>query len=434
MFFFQSMFQTVYSGITGSMTLTFVQGISESILLLALLLALYEAYARAGDTRALGVAGLRYLAMGIIISQYPNVFRAVNDAFNNVAATIAPTDVLTNYRAQVAGYLASPAGDSAWWNLVAGGAAGVVSVLFQLVAVFIFPITYVLFAFFYSMYGALLYVFGPLVLALYPVFGIGQLARTYMVNLLIWNAWGIVYAVMSQMLTILNADSLTSILTAQNFGGAFQGASEMVLISLSSILLSLMIALIPFIAKRIVSGDVGSTLFAVVGVAGAALQTAAVAIAGAMSGAGGGGGGDKGPDGPGGGDHIHKGDSNRPPKPPDYKGPDDGDEGGGPGDQEDSSRPPKGPDDDGQIRRSSGGQAAASAGGGVSVREAPAAKAAGGGGGGGGGYPPDHSGGGRRVQSHHPRPYGLYYIPYGLAWAAGRTVRAVNDLFKSRDS
>ena len=223
MFFFQSMFQTVYSGITGSMTLTFVQGVSESILLLALLFALYEAYARGGDTRALGVAALRYLVMGIVISQYPNVFRAVNDAFNNVAATIAPTDVLTNYRAQVAGYLASPAGDSAWWNLVAGGAAGVVSVLFQLVAVFIFPITYVLFAFFYSMYGALLYVFGPLVLALYPVFGIGQLARTYMVNLLIWNAWGIIYAVMSQMLTILNADSLTSILTAQNFGGAFQG-------------------------------------------------------------------------------------------------------------------------------------------------------------------------------------------------------------------
>jgi hypothetical protein len=248
-----------------------------------------------------------------------------------------------------------------------------------------------------------------------------------MVNLLIWNAWGIIYAVMSQMLTILNADSLTSILTAQNFGGAFQGASEMVLISLSSILLSLMIALIPFIAKRIVSGDVGSTLFAVLGVAAAALQTAAVAIAGAGSGLGGGGDGGGG----GGGGGIDAESSNRPPKPPDDKGPGDHREGPGP---KEESRPPKGPDDDGQIRASSGGQAAASAGGGVSVREASAAKAAGGGGGGGGGYPPDHSGGGRRVRSHHPRPYGLYYIPYGLAWAAGRTVRAVNDLFKSRDS
>jgi hypothetical protein len=419
MFFFQSMFQTVYSGITGSMTLTFVQGISESILLLALLFALYEAYARGGDTRALGVAGLRYLVMGIVISQYPNVFRAVNEAFNNVAATIAPTDVLTNYRAQVAGYLASPAGDSAWWNLVAGGAAGVVSVLFQLVAVFIFPITYVLFAFFYSMYGALLYVFGPLVLALYPVFGIGQLARTYMVNLLIWNAWGIIYAVMSQMLTILNADSLTSILTAQNFGGAFQGASEMVLISLSSILLSLMIALIPFIAKRIVSGDVGSTLFAVLGAAGAALHTAAVAIAGATSGVSGRGPDPDPPDPPGGGGRANPS-SNRPPKPPDDKSP--GDPFDGPrGGEGSPSHAPEGPDSGQETRRSSGG----------SLTVDPGTHA----GGGGGGYPPpDHSDSSTRARNHHPRPYGLYYIPYGLAWAAGRTVRAVNDLFKSRDS
>jgi hypothetical protein len=293
------------------------------------------------------------------------------------------------------------------------------------VAVLLLPITYVLFAFFYSMYGALLYVFGPLVLALYPVFGIGQLARTYMVNLLIWNAWGIIYAVMSQMLTIINADSLTSILSAQNFGGAFQGASEMLLISLSSILLSLMIALIPFIAKRIVSGDVGSTLFAVVGVAAAALQSAAVAITGARSGASGG--GDEPPGPPGGGDADAK--SNRPPKPPDNKGP--GDQGGGPGGQEDFSRPPKGPADDGQTRAYADGQARAAVGGGVSVREAPGAHAAGGG---GGGRQPDHSTGSTRARSHRPHVSGLYYIPYGLAWAAGRTVRAVNDLFKSRDS
>jgi hypothetical protein len=424
MFFFQSMFQTVYNGISGSMTLTFVQGISESILLLALLFALYEAYARAGDPRALAVAGVRYLVMGIIISQYPNVFRAVNDAFNNVAATIAPIDVLTNYRTQVANYLGSPSGDSAWWNLVTAGAAGVVSLIFQLVAVLLFPITYVLFAFFYSMYGALLYVFGPLVLALYPVFGIGQLARTYMLNLLIWNAWGIIYAVMSQMLTIINADSLTSILSAQNFGGAFQGASEMLLISLSSILLSLMIALIPFIAKRIVSGDVGSTFFAVVGVAAAALQSVAVAIAGAGSGSGGGGDG-----GGGGGGGIDAENSNRPPKPPDDK--DHGVHGDGLGGQEDLSGPPKGPDGGGQMRASSGGQAKASAGGGVRVREAPATQADGGG---GGHPPPDHPSSNARAQAHYPRPNGLYWIPYGLAWTAGRTVRAVNDLFKSRDS
>ena len=96
--------------------------------------------------------------------------------------------------------------------------------IFQAIAVLVFPVSYAIFSFFYSMYGAVLYVVGPLVLALYPALGVGQLARTFMVNLLVWNAWGIIYAIISQLLTIMSANSLTSIFTSQSFGGAFQGA------------------------------------------------------------------------------------------------------------------------------------------------------------------------------------------------------------------
>jgi len=106
-----------------------------------------------------------------------------------------------------------------------------------------------------------------------------------MVNLLVWNAWGIIYAIISQLLTIMSANNLNSIFTSQSFGGAFQGASQMLLISLSSILLSIMILLIPFIAKRVVSGDVGSTMLAVAGVAAAAVQTAVAGWAGMQGGA-----------------------------------------------------------------------------------------------------------------------------------------------------
>ena len=106
-----------------------------------------------------------------------------------------------------------------------------------------------------------------------------------MVNLMVWNAWGIIYAIISQLLTIMSANSLNSIFTAQSFGGAFQGASQMLLISLSSILLSIMILLIPFIAKRVVSGDVGSTMLTVAGVAAAAAQTAVAGWAGMQGGA-----------------------------------------------------------------------------------------------------------------------------------------------------
>jgi hypothetical protein len=290
MFYFQSMFQQVYNGITGSAVLPAVQQIAEAILLLAALFAVYEAYAKGGDARTLALAGVRYLIMGLIISQYPNVFRNVNNAFANVAQAIAPTDVWTNFRDQVQSYLSANSGQGAWWNWVVGGVAGAFSLIFQAIAVLVFPISYAIFSFFYSMYGAVLYVVGPLVLALYPALGAGQLARTFMVNLLVWNAWGIIYAIISQLLTIMSANNLTSIFTSQSFGGAFQGASQMLLISLSSILLSIMILLIPFIAKRVVSGDVGSTMLTVVGVAAAAAQTAIAGWAGMQGGAASGGG------------------------------------------------------------------------------------------------------------------------------------------------
>ena len=249
MFFFQSMFQQVYTGITGSTTLTSVETIAQTIALLCALFGAYEAYARGGDTRALAVSAARYLFIGLLLTQYSNVFLNINNAANNLAQAISPTDVWTNFRTQIGNYLSSPGGAGAWYNLIPGGIAGLVSVLLQAIALEVFPITYVFFSFFYSMYGAMLYVVGPLVLALYPAFGVGQLA-TFMLNLLIWNSWGILYAVMSQLLTIMTAGSLTSVLSAGTFGGAFAGASQMLLISMSSILLSLMIAVIPFIVNR----------------------------------------------------------------------------------------------------------------------------------------------------------------------------------------
>ena len=291
MFYFQTMFQQVYNGITGSAVLPAVQQIAEAILLLAALFAVYEAYAKGGDARTLALAGVRYLIMGLLITQYPNVFRNVNNAFANVAQAIAPTDVWTNFRDQVQGYMSANNGQGAWWNWVVGGVAGAFSLIFQAIAVLVFPISYAIFSFFYSMYGAVLYVVGPLVLALYPALGVGQLARTFMVNLMVWNAWGLIYAIISQLLTIMSANSLNSIFTSQSFGGAFQGASQMLLISLSSILLSIMILLIPFIAKRVVSGDIGSTMLTVAGVAAAAAQTAIAGWAGMQGGAASAGGG-----------------------------------------------------------------------------------------------------------------------------------------------
>src|SRR3984885_3807131 len=326
MFYFQSMFQQVYNGITGSAVLPAVQQVANAILLLAALFAVYEAYAKGGDARALALAGVRYLFMGLVISQYPNVFINVNNAFANIAQKIAPTDVWTNFRDQLQNYFSANTGDGAWWNWVVGGVAGTFSLILQAIAVIVFPISYAIFSFFYSMYGAVLYVIGPLVLALYPALGVSQLAKTFMVNLLVWNAWGIIYAIISQLLTIMSANSLNSIFTSQSFGGAFQGASQMLLISLASILLSIMILMIPFLAKRIISGDVGSTMLTVAGVAGSAVQAAIAGWAGVQGGAASAGGGGDGDGGGGGGGGGASGSNRSPSPPPDGNGPASGGE------------------------------------------------------------------------------------------------------------
>jgi hypothetical protein len=399
MFYFQSMFQQVYNGITGSAVLPAVQQIAEAILLLAALFAVYEAYAKGGDARCLALAGIRYLIMGLLITQYPNVFSAVNNAFANVAQAIAPADVWTNFRDQVQNYLSSNSGQGAWWNWVVGGVAGTFSLIFQAIAVMVFPISYAIFSFFYSMYGAVLYVVGPLVLALYPALGVGQLARTFMVNLLVWNAWGIIYAIISQLLTIMSANSLANIFTNQSFGGAFQGASQMLLISLSSILLSIMILLIPFIAKRVVSGDIGSTMLAAVGVAAAAVQAAAAGWAGMQAGAASAGGG---------------GDNPPPPPPP-----------GGP--------PPPPPGVGASVGASGAGASAASdlAESGVGALSPPRPPSG----------PTDEAGGGSVAQpasasrsSGGPGHFGRYSIPHAVGWTVGTWAGATQRAFRSSRS
>jgi hypothetical protein len=430
MFFFQTMFQQVYNGITGSSTLSTVQTIAEGILLLSALFGMYEAWARGGDVRAIALTGVRYLVMGLVLSQYATVFLSVNNAFNGVAQTISPNDVATNWRTQFGAYLSSMTGGgwSAWYNLIPGGVAGVFSLLFQAIAVIIFPITYVLFSFFYSMYGAVIYVFGPLVLALFPALGVGQMARTYMVNLLVWNAWGIIYAVMSQLLTIMSAGSLTSVLASQGFGGAWVGASQMMLISLSSILLSLMIALIPFIARRVVSGDLGSTMFAALSLAGTAMQTAAVAIAVFASGLKGGG-GDDGPGGGGGGDgNPAAKDSNKAPKPPDPPGDkgSDGNVGGSSGDEA-SGKAPKGPDAGGRTQKSETSASGANESPGIPEDHSghQSDQASSGNAPNGGASQPDNdyprptSGSNSAPRGHRPHVSGLYYIPSVLSEALG---------------
>ena len=204
-FYFEQVLQTALNGIDQNVTGPVLQ-LAGVILILSLLYAVYEAYSNGGDVRALGVAGVKYLVLGLVFLNYQQAFRSVNGMFNGVADFIYNTngigDVVQNWLNSVSAYVGQQ-GLSSFWTLVTGAISGLLDVLLILAGLVILPVSYTLFTLAYAMYGSILYLVGPFVLALWPSRAMGQLSRTYFVNLMIFQSWGLLYAILQVLMTAL---------------------------------------------------------------------------------------------------------------------------------------------------------------------------------------------------------------------------------------
>ena len=289
MFLFEQMFNTALTGISTAGLMSTILTVAYGILLASLLFSAYEAWTKGGDVRALGVAAVKYLALGLLFANggtvYDSMIRSVLGAFNQMAHTMAgvgPNDVFNTWKNE----LVAAASSGTFLNVITGGIAGMLSALLLLIAMILYPVAYAIFTVLYALYGTILYTTGPLVLALMPSLGIGMLARRYAVNFMIFGSWGLIYGIFCRLAIALNINSMASITGAGNFGGMLAGATSEVLLAAASILFSVCILLIPFLAKRIVEGDLGSTMFTVLGAAAALAQSAAGFVAGSSDGFG----------------------------------------------------------------------------------------------------------------------------------------------------
>jgi hypothetical protein len=289
MFYFQPLLNQVLAGIDGTSIVGTVTNIAFAILLVGFLVGLYQAAMRGGDVRTLGVTAIKYLVVGLIIANWSVAFRDVNNAFNSVAQLIAngsgAGDMFASWLDQLKDQYTT-AGNQSLLDMVFSTPSALISSALVLVAYLIYPLAVFLFSFFYAMYGALLYVIGPLVLALLPIVGIGQMGRTFAVNVMIWNAWGLLYAIFAALITAIHINDVQTLLNSQGFLGWARGLSDSLLLGLVSIFYAISLALIPFIAKRLISGDVGSTAGSLVQAATLGVATAAGAAAGLVSGMG----------------------------------------------------------------------------------------------------------------------------------------------------
>jgi hypothetical protein len=288
-FYFEQLFQTALNGIDSANVTGAVLGVAGTILLLSFLYSAYEAFTSGGDIRMLAISGIKYLILGLVFANYGAVFRDVIAMFNSVANVIYSStgvgDLFANWMNQLSQYWQAN-GSTSLWNLVTGLASGVISLMLILSAFVIFPICYLIFTVFYAMYGSVLYVTGPFVLALVPTRGLGQLSRTYLINLMTFQAWGLIYAIIQVLMSAVNLSSINAVLGANGVLNSFVGSSEMMLLALTASIFSFSIALIPFMASRIVRGDVGSTMLALVGTVTAAAGAVASLAAASFLGVG----------------------------------------------------------------------------------------------------------------------------------------------------
>ncbi|HET6842822.1 MAG TPA: hypothetical protein VFK06_14260 [Candidatus Angelobacter sp.] len=276
MFYFETLFNQGAAGIEGSSILATVTGVAYAILLAGFLLGLYQAAMRGGDLQSLGVTAIRYIVIAVILANWTTVFRGVNTSFTQVAHAIYSSssagDVFLSWLKQLQQQFEAD-GTTTFLHAITNSGSALITMVLVLIAYIIYVVAIVVFGFFYTLYGCLLYALGPLVLAFMSMPGVGPLAKTFATNVFIWNGWGLLYAIFAALITAIQVNRVNDLFT---FLGFFRGSVDSLELGVISIFYALALLVIPFIAKQIISGDVGSSAYSLV-------RTAAVAIGAAVS-------------------------------------------------------------------------------------------------------------------------------------------------------
>jgi hypothetical protein len=284
---FEQFLTQAVAGIDSTSITAGMQTVAYVVLLIGFLWQVYESAIHGGDVRGLGTNLIKYVVTAIVVMNYHTVFTTVNQGFVNAGNWISNAsgiqNLFDNWQSDLQSQY-SQIGFQQMWGLITGSLAGLLDALLILVAYLLYPIVIVIFGFFYIFYGSILYIFGPIVISLMPLGATNRLAKAYVENIFIWNTWPILYGGFGSLLSAVQMGQVGQMLNRNNFLGGLGNVEGSVLIGIASIIYSLAIAVIPFIAKRIVSGDVGSTAGALIGAAATALTAGIAATEGAVAG------------------------------------------------------------------------------------------------------------------------------------------------------
>src|SRR5580692_10725981 len=284
---FERFLTQAVSGINSTSITSGMQNAAYVVLLVGFLWQMYQSALHGGDVRGLGTNLVKYVVTAVVVMNYSAIFTTVNTGFVNAGNWISNAsgfgNLLDNWKTDLQTQF-NQVGFQKLWGLVTGDLPGLIDAILIIVAYVLYPFVIAIFGFFYIFYGSILYIFGPIVIALMPLGGANRLAKSYVENIFVWNAWPILYGGFGALLSAVQMGQIGQMLNQKDFLGGLGNLEGSILIGIVSIVYSLAIAVIPFIAKRIVSGDVGSTAVAMLGTAVTALTAGAAGIEGAAAG------------------------------------------------------------------------------------------------------------------------------------------------------
>ena len=283
---FERFLTQAVAGIDSTSITSGMQKVAYVVLLVGFLWQVYQSVLHGGDVRVLGTNLIKYIVTALVIMNYGAVFTTINQGFVNAGNWISNAsggNVLENWGTDLKNQF-DQNGFQNLWGMVTGALAGAIDGILIIVAYILYPFVVVVFGFFYIFYGSVLYIFGPIVIALMPLGGANRIAKSYIENVLIWNAWPILYGGFGALLSAVQMGQVGQMLSQNNFLGGLGNLEGAFLIGIASIIYSLAIGVIPFIAKRIISGDVGATAVALVGAAATVVTAGIAAGEGAAAG------------------------------------------------------------------------------------------------------------------------------------------------------
>jgi hypothetical protein len=263
MFFFEQLLNTALNGIDQSGMSNGILNAARVVSLICLLWGVYQAWVAGGDVRAVGVALLKYLAVGLFLLAYPQAFRDVINLGTTVASfignqTVGGVDVIQQWKADTSAFLQSPLGTWGFWKLIGATTAGTIYAVLMIAGYVVLALAYIIFTLLFTLFGCVLYVSGPFVIGLLPALGVSQLARSYITNTMIFSFWAVLYAVFEGLMHIVGIDTVANVLNSNSLLGFLQNVSAPLLLGLISIVYAICIAFIPLFARRIVAGEVAA--------------------------------------------------------------------------------------------------------------------------------------------------------------------------------